>query len=127
MYVFGGRAEDGTDLGDLAALDLMSLRWYTFQNMGPSPSPRCGHTMSSASENIYYLGGEPSSYPRDQEELKMVYVLDTSKIRFPGNPAFPSHKSGEDDIPPPVPPKDNTERVLGPSRINSQYIPGQKW
>ena len=83
MYVFGGRAEDGTDLGDLAALDLTSLRWYTFQNMGPSPSPRSGHTMSSASEKIYVLGGEPSSAPRDPEELKMVYVLDTSKIKFP--------------------------------------------
>ncbi|GJC82776.1 tip elongation aberrant protein 1 [Colletotrichum liriopes] len=37
MYIFGGRTEEGVDLGDLAAFRITSRRWYTFQNMGPSP------------------------------------------------------------------------------------------
>lgn len=110
LYVFGGRTEEGTDLGDLAALDLTSARWYTFQNMGRSPSPRSDHTMSAAFKKIYVLGGEPSSGPRDTEELKMVYILDTCKIRYPSNNPY---NFGEDDILPPVAPKGDTEENDG--------------
>lgn len=85
MYVFGGRTEEGTDLGDLAAFRIPSKRWYTFQNMGPSPSPRSGHSMTAHGKQIIVLAGEPSSAPRDPGELSMVYVLDTSKIRYPND------------------------------------------
>lgn len=83
MYVFGGRTEEGNDLGDLAAFRISSRRWYTFQNMGPSPSPRSGHSMTASGKHIVVLGGEPSSAPRDASELSLIYFLDTSKIRYP--------------------------------------------
>ncbi|OQV06349.1 hypothetical protein CLAIMM_10927 [Cladophialophora immunda] len=85
MYIFGGRTEEGTDLGDLAAFRISSKRWYTFQNMGPSPSPRSGHSMTAYRDKIIVLAGEPSSAPRDPAELSMVYVLDTAKIRYPND------------------------------------------
>ena len=85
MYIFGGRTEEGTDLGDLAAFRISSRRWYTFQNMGPSPSPRSGHSMTAHGRQIVVLAGEPSSAPRDPNELSMVYVLDTAKIRYPSD------------------------------------------
>ncbi|KAL1583920.1 hypothetical protein WHR41_07359 [Cladosporium halotolerans] len=87
MYVFGGRTEDGNDLGDLAAFRISSRRWYTFQNMGPSPSPRSGHSMTTVGKQIVVLAGEPSSAPRDPVELGMAYLLDTSKIRYPPDSA----------------------------------------
>ena len=89
MYIFGGRTEDGMDLGDLAAFRIPSRRWYTFQNMGPSPSPRSGHTMTAIGKTIVVLAGEPSSAPRDAGELSLAYFLDTTKIKYP-NDAFTS-------------------------------------
>ncbi|EME87039.1 uncharacterized protein MYCFIDRAFT_104319, partial [Pseudocercospora fijiensis CIRAD86] len=83
MYIFGGRNEEGNDLGDLAAFRISSRRWYTFQNMGPSPSPRSGHSMTTVGKQIVVLAGEPSSAPRDPVELGLAYFLDTSKIRYP--------------------------------------------
>lgn len=85
MYIFGGRTEEGADLGDLAAFRLTSKRWYTFQNMGPSPSPRSGHSMTAFGNHIIVLAGEPSSAPQDADELSLVYILDTSKIRYPNS------------------------------------------
>lgn len=83
MYIFGGRTEEGNDLGDLAAFRISSRRWYTFQNMGPSPSPRSGHSMTTVGKQIVVLAGEPSSAPRDAVELSHAYFLDTAKIRYP--------------------------------------------
>jgi N-acetylneuraminic acid mutarotase len=85
MYIFGGRTEKGEDLGDLAALHLTTRRWYAFRNMGPAPSPRSGHSMTASGKQIIVLGGEPSSGPRDTEELCMIYILDTTKIRYTRN------------------------------------------
>lgn len=87
MYIFGGRNEEGNDLGDLAAFRISSRRWYTFQNMGPSPTPRSGHSMTTLGKQIFVLAGEPSSAPRDVVELGMAYVLDTGKIRYPPDSA----------------------------------------
>jgi hypothetical protein len=96
MYIFGGRTEEGTDLGDLAAFRISSRRWYTFQNMGPSPSPRSGHSMTAHGKQIIVLAGEPSSTPRDSAELSMVYILDTAKIRYPNDqPASNQATRGE--------------------------------
>ena len=85
MYIFGGRTEEGTDLGDLAAFRISSRRWYTFQNMGPSPSPRSGHSMTAYGKQIVVLGGEPSTATREATDLATVYVLDTAKIRYPND------------------------------------------
>lgn len=84
MYIHGGRTEEGMDLGDLDAFRISERRWFTLQNMGPSPSPRSGHSMTTNGSKIYVLGGEPSAAPPiDADELKLMYTLDTSKIRFP--------------------------------------------
>ena len=95
MYIFGGRTEEGTDLGDLAAFRITSRRWYTFQNMGPSPSPRSGHSMTAFGKQIVVLAGEPSSAPRDAGELSLVYILDTSKIRYKTDPEIQQTPPGE--------------------------------
>jgi hypothetical protein len=78
MYIFGGRAQSGRLLGDLAAFRISSRRWYTFQNMGPAPSPRSGHVMTSVGHQIIVLGSEDHS-SGDSE----IAVLDTSKIKYP--------------------------------------------
>lgn len=91
MYIFGGRDSEGLDLGDLAAFRISTKRWYTFQNMGPSPSPRSGHSMTTHNGRIFVLGGEPSTQIRPQDraavndELQLVYILDTTKIRYPND------------------------------------------
>ena len=95
MYVFGGRTEEGTDLGDLAAFRISSRRWYTFQNMGPAPSPRSGHSMTAYGKMIVVLAGEPSSIPRNDGELSLVYVLDTAKIRYPNDQQIQQTPAGE--------------------------------
>ena len=95
MYIFGGRTEEGTDLGDLAAFRITSRRWYTFQNMGPSPSPRSGHSMTAYGKQIVVMAGEPSSAPLDPPELSLVYLLDTAKIRYPNDQQIQQTPSGE--------------------------------
>lgn len=89
MYIFGGRTQEGVDLGDLAAFRISSRRWYMFQNMGHSPSPRSGHSMTAFGKHIVVLAGEPSSSVSDRNELSLGYVLDTSKIRYPPNESAP--------------------------------------
>ncbi|KAJ1335669.1 leucine-zipper-like transcriptional regulator 1 [Microdochium nivale] len=91
MYVFGGRTEDGTDLGDLAAFRISSRRWYTFQNMGPSPSPRSGHSMTAVAKSIVVVGGEPSSATNQVNDLSITYLLDTTKIRYPNDAQIQSN------------------------------------
>lgn len=95
MYIFGGRTEDGSDLGDLAAFKISTRRWYTFQNMGDSPSPRSGHSMTAHGKQIVVLAGEPSSAPRDPAELSWIYILDTSKIRYPNDQQIQQTPAGE--------------------------------
>lgn len=85
MYIFGGRTEEGTDLGDLAAFRISSRRWYTFQNMGPSPSPRSGHSMTTVGKAVVVVGGEPSTAATAVNDLGLVYMLDTTKIRYPND------------------------------------------
>jgi hypothetical protein len=95
MYIFGGRLQDGTDLGDLAAFRISSRRWYMFQNMGSSPSARSGHSMTAVGKHIVVLAGEPSSAPRDATELSFAYVLDTTKIRYPQSESGPIQGPGQ--------------------------------
>lgn len=91
MYIFGGRTEEGADLGDLAAFRIASRRWYTFQNMGTSPSPRSGHSMTTVGKSIVVVGGEPSSATPAINDLSLTYVLDTTKIRYPNDAQIQSN------------------------------------
>ncbi len=89
MYVFGGRSQEGRDLGDLAGFKIVSSHWYTFQDMGPSPSPRRGQRMCVHDKKIFVVGGWLTGWALSslnnevKEELALIYTLDTSKIRFP--------------------------------------------
>ena len=49
-----------------------------FQNMGPAPSGRSGHAMSSAGTKVYVLGGE--SFSPKGEDANTIHVLDTSPL-----------------------------------------------
>jgi chromosome segregation ATPase len=93
MYIFGGRTQEGVDLGDLAAFRITSRRWYMFQNMGHSPSARSGHSMTAFGKHIVVMAGEPSSSVSDRNELSMAYILDTSKIRYPPNEGAPPQQA----------------------------------
>ena len=84
MYVFGGRTASADDLGDLAAFRITSRRWYTFQNMGLSPSPRSGHSMTTVGKQIFVVGGEPRQ-ASTTNDLAIAYCLDTTKIRYPND------------------------------------------
>ncbi|KAK2048686.1 kelch domain-containing protein [Colletotrichum somersetense] len=99
MYIFGGRTEEGVDLGDLAAFRITSRRWYTFQNMGPSPSPRSGHSMTTVGKAVVVVGGEPSSSPASVGDLGIVYMLDTTKIRYPNDAPPAQQPGGQQRIP----------------------------
>lgn len=92
IYVFGGRDVDGNDLGDLSAFKISTARWFTFQNMGPGPSPRSGHALCSVGKRIYVVGGEGASTRGDEQH---AYILDTSKIRFPAETRSQGHKRNE--------------------------------
>ncbi|KAG0171775.1 Negative regulator of mitotic exit [Apophysomyces sp. BC1034] len=80
MYINGGIGAEGQELGDLCAFKFRSQRWYMFQNMGPSPSARHGLTMTTVKEKMYVIGGEANG---KMEDASMVYVLDSSKIKYP--------------------------------------------
>ncbi|KAG2173686.1 hypothetical protein INT43_005106 [Umbelopsis isabellina] len=90
LYIFGGRAGDGQLLGDLRVFNNFTSkqdkRWYMFQNMGPSPSPRAGHTMTAVKDKVLVLGGEPANGIKS-EDASMIYILDTNKIKYPGDAA----------------------------------------
>jgi hypothetical protein len=106
MYVFGGRSAGGKDLGTLSALKISARKWFSFQNMGPAPSPRSGHSMTAfGGHKILIMGGEspeldpenPNAYMNEEESNNVVYVLDTSRISYPPSANDPpSEKPIED-------------------------------
>ena len=120
MYVFGGRTEYADDLGDLAAFRITSRRWYTFQNMGLSPSPRSGHSMTAVGKQIFVVGGEPSIQPSTANDLATAYCLDTTKIRYPNDGQMMTQRSrrpSQSDI-------STTNRF--PSRDDSGGVPASR-
>ncbi|KAJ1029981.1 hypothetical protein NDA16_000894 [Ustilago loliicola] len=82
MYIFGGRGVDGKDLGDLASFKITNQRWYMFANMGPSPSGRSGHAMSTFQNKVVVLGGESFTGAKPDDPA-ILHVLDTAKIKYP--------------------------------------------
>ena len=70
----------GDHTGDLAALDIVGRRWYTFEDTGRAPSPRSGLCMSADGSKIYVVGGK--SGVRDKKEISRIYTLDTSKLKL---------------------------------------------
>jgi Kelch motif len=50
-----------------------------FQNMGPAPSPRYGHSLTAIQDKIFVIGG---LLPPKAEDPNLVHVLDTSEYCF---------------------------------------------
>ncbi|KAI9493120.1 hypothetical protein BDB00DRAFT_824491 [Zychaea mexicana] len=123
MYVFGGRGPDGHELGDLCAFKIRGHRWFMFQNMGPSPTPRFGLTFTAVDDKIVALGGE-SSTGKMEESPYLVHILDCSKIRYPPETqtaSNPSPATSVDTNPAIIIPKSSVERL---QQIPQQTSPG---
>lgn len=101
MYIFGGRGVDGQELGDLASLMISRNRWYMFSNMGPAPTPRSGHALSTYQDKVVVLGGE-SFTPNPLDDPAFVSVLHTGKIKYPEEPNLAPRKDASSPPPPPV-------------------------
>ncbi len=56
-------------------------QWIAFQDIGPSPSGRSGHTMASDETRMFVLGGT-LSVGAQADESKLVHVLDTGMYFF---------------------------------------------
>jgi hypothetical protein len=82
IYIFGGRGVDGKDLGDLAAFNMSSQRWFIFQNMVVAPSGRSGHAMASVGTRVFVLGGE-SFTPTKSDDHGIINILETRHIKYP--------------------------------------------
>lgn len=115
IYLFGGRGVDGKDLGDLAAFKITNQRWYMFQNMGPCPTGRSGHALSAVKERIFVLGGESFSSNKG-DDPSIMYILDTSKIKYPGD--VPGSK------PPQNPPPRQIMRKVSSSQMGDSHLNG---
>ncbi|KAI7848366.1 hypothetical protein BDC45DRAFT_317847 [Circinella umbellata] len=120
MYIFGGLGPDGQDLGDLCAFRIKSQRWYVFQNMGPTPSPRHGLSIADVRGKIIILGGANNIGRLD--DVSNAYILDSAKIRYPPETA------GEQAAPPVTPsPSSNSYNEMDSSLRgniqNSQSTP----
>lgn len=104
MYVFGGRSSQGKDLSTLSALKLTTRKWFTFQNLGPGPSPRSGHSMTAfGGHKILVMGGESPDVVSTEEESEdknhTVFVLDTSRINYPPDSSSPTHQQQQQRSP----------------------------
>ncbi|KAF9566136.1 hypothetical protein CPC08DRAFT_720114 [Agrocybe pediades] len=90
IYIFGGRGVNGQDLGDLAAFKISNQRWYMFQNMGPSPTARCGHAMSAIGTKVFVVGGESTT---KGEDTSSMHILETRHIKYPDDNMKPANPS----------------------------------
>ncbi|KAG6890506.1 hypothetical protein C0995_007705 [Termitomyces sp. Mi166 len=82
IYIFGGRDMNGKDLQDLCAFKISDQLWYTFQNVGPTPSGRSGHAMVAVNSKVCLLGGESLSQ-ETRDGPTIVHVLNTYQIKYP--------------------------------------------
>lgn len=124
MYIFGGRGVDGRDLGDLASFKISNQRWYTFANMGPTPSGRSGHALTTYQNKVVVLGGESFTGGKP-DDPSVVYVLDTVKIKYPPDNRAGGRKSSLQGAPQapgaivrPPGPLDQS-RAMSPTQVGS--------
>ncbi|KAI7865528.1 hypothetical protein BDF14DRAFT_1730188, partial [Spinellus fusiger] len=88
LYVFGGKGPDGIEFNDLCAFRTRDHRWYMFQNMGSAPSARHALTLTAVKEKLYVIGGESRLR---MEDSSVLYILDSSKIKYPPDPTVRSN------------------------------------
>ncbi|CAO1633997.1 unnamed protein product [Sympodiomycopsis kandeliae] len=119
MYIFGGRGVDGRDLGDLASFKISNQRWYTFANMGPAPSGRSGHALTTYQNKVVVLGGESFTGGKP-DDPSVVYVLDTAKIKYPPDNRAGGRKSSLQGAPQaPAPVSSSRSAVASPDPMRS--------
>ncbi|CAG8591359.1 13372_t:CDS:10 [Funneliformis caledonium] len=97
LFIFGGRTKEGKELSDLAAYGINKRRWYMFQRMGPSPTPRYWLTLSSSNHKVMIFGGD-SANPSKPDKEGLIHVLDTSKIKYPIG-SYPQNSSQSQSAP----------------------------
>ena len=61
----------------LVHMQTAAQRWFKFDNVGPSPHGRSGHTMSSDGTRIFVLGGYSEKDVRS-DNISLIHVFDTS-------------------------------------------------
>lgn len=121
IYVFGGRDVHGKDLGDLAAFRISNQRWYMFQNMGPTPMAKSGHSLCAAHGKVFVIGGESNlSNLSQRDDPNMLHVLDTTKIKYPTD-----SQAGRPNTTRPRTTSDATDRRPSPGGLTSPYGTGQ--
>ncbi|KAI9595545.1 hypothetical protein BDF19DRAFT_385140 [Syncephalis fuscata] len=75
IYVTGGKSASGKNLSDVVAFRIRTMRWYTFQRMGPAPTSRSGHSMCVFGSRVFVLSGEA----REGEDPSAIHVLEAGK------------------------------------------------
>ena len=53
-----------------------ALRWFKFNNVGPSPRGRSAHAMASDGTRVFVLGGYSQGARAD--EISLIHIFDTS-------------------------------------------------
>lgn len=82
MYIFGGRMEEGVDLGDFVVFRIIFCCWYIFQNMGLFFLLWFGYSMIVVGKFIIVVGGELSLVQIVVNDFVFVYCLDIIKICY---------------------------------------------
>ncbi|KAG0248535.1 Negative regulator of mitotic exit [Mortierella polycephala] len=95
MYIYGGMDHKDQLLGDLCAFKFTERRWIAFQSPVEAASPRTEHAMCSVGNKIYILGGQLDL--NATEDPGVVYVLDTTKIRWNEPTVVGSQRSVHDN------------------------------
>lgn len=120
VYVFGGRDVHGKDLGDLAAFRISNQRWYMFQNMGPSPMAKSGHSLCAAHGKVFVIGGESNLSPQvPRDDPNVIHVLDTTKIKYPSDNQPPRAQQQLPVGAPPPPQQQQQQQQQGRPRTTS--------
>ncbi|KAG0207190.1 Negative regulator of mitotic exit [Mortierella sp. GBA30] len=91
MYIYGGMDHEDQLLGDLSAFKFNERRWLTFPDTVDSASPRTEHAMCRVGDKIYILGGQLEL--NANEDSASIYILDTTKIRYPEPSSISSLRS----------------------------------
>ncbi|KAG6915879.1 hypothetical protein DXG01_009456 [Tephrocybe rancida] len=134
MYIFGGRDVRGKPLQDLAALRIsgahdashilrradsfVDQRWFMFSEMGPAPSGRSGHAMTSFNGKVYVLGGEAEDSTLGDDPAFM-HVLDTSIALYFSH--FQNINTMVGHIKYPPPPSPDQEMSLRRQDLDSKF------
>ncbi|CAG8467955.1 11154_t:CDS:10 [Scutellospora calospora] len=123
IYVFGGVNSEGQETNDLTSFQISTQRWFMFQNMGPSPSPRYLHTMSATNEKIFVFGGDSKKSLKSDEDW-IIHVLDTSRIKYPNKE---QQMSSQQQIPQQqIPQQQFPQQQIPQQQIPQQQIPPQQ-